>query len=93
MACVPVLKTNSLQGVLVFGRREKRVSWEAEELIAAFTRLLVSKHGFGLESFCARCRPDDPGETAQAKRSLVYYPRLKPARQRPFRWQLRSLSG
>src|SRR5258708_33266489 len=32
-ACVPVLKTNSVQGVLVFGSREKRGSWEAEELI------------------------------------------------------------
>ena len=39
-ACMPVLKTNSVQGVLVSGSREKRFSWEAEELISA---LLVSR--------------------------------------------------
>jgi hypothetical protein len=36
-ACAPELKTNSVQGVLVFGNREKRGSGEAEELIAACT--------------------------------------------------------
>jgi hypothetical protein len=30
IACVPVLKTNSVQGVLAFGNRENRGSWEAE---------------------------------------------------------------
>ena len=47
-ACMPVLKTNSVQGFLVSGNREKRVPWEAEELMAL---LLVrpSNPGSGLK--------------------------------------------
>src|SRR6266404_726477 len=48
-ACAPVLKTNSVQGVLVFGRREKRVSWEAEELISAFYSLIPGNTSLGLK--------------------------------------------
>jgi hypothetical protein len=47
-----MLKTNSIQGVLVFGSREKRVAWEAEELIAALTRTSFEPR-FGVESFSA----------------------------------------
>ena len=32
-ACVPVLKANFVHEVRVVGRREKRVSWEEDELI------------------------------------------------------------
>ena len=39
-ACAAVLKTNSFQGVLVSGSREKRFSREATELISKFTQWL-----------------------------------------------------
>jgi hypothetical protein len=69
-----VLKANSLQGVLVFGRREKRVSWGAEELIA---KLLVSlsKHVIGVESFSARCSAVVLG-AAKVDQTSVYYQNL-----------------
>jgi hypothetical protein len=49
---MPVLKTNSVQGFLVSGSREKRLSWEAGELMVAFTRPSF-KPRFGFESFSA----------------------------------------
>ncbi|MGA8216637.1 MAG: hypothetical protein WB799_23830, partial [Candidatus Sulfotelmatobacter sp.] len=69
--CIPMLKTNSIQGVLVFGSREKRVSWDTEELIGPFARPSF-KPLLGAESFSAR------GSTALPvpnwiKQIIVYY--------------------
>jgi hypothetical protein len=44
-----VLKTNSVQGVLVFGSKEKRLSWEVEELIATLNSSVVENTGSGLK--------------------------------------------
>ena len=70
-ACMPVLKTNSVQGVLVSGSREKRVSWEAEELIAAITRPSF-KPRLGAESFSAPGSVDALGLQG-VKAFIVYY--------------------
>src|SRR5258706_7351267 len=70
-ACAPVLKTNSVQGVLVFGRREKRVSWEAEELISAFYSPIPGNTSLGLKFL----RPSTVGTwSAEVCKPLVYYP-------------------
>jgi hypothetical protein len=66
-----VLKTNSVQGVLVFGSREKRVSWETEELIAAFGRPSF-KPRFGAESFSPRCSVTSL-ELQGGEAFIVYY--------------------
>lgn len=86
-ACMPVLKANSVQGFLVSGSREKRVSWEAEELMAAFTRPSFEPR-FGFESFSA---PGSVGSLGLqgVEESIVYYLKAgclvaKSARQRPF---------
>jgi hypothetical protein len=65
-----VLKTNSVQGFLVSGSREKRLSWEAEELIA-FTRPSF-KPRLGAESFSGGGSVGLPGLKGVEK-VIVYY--------------------
>jgi hypothetical protein len=88
---MPVLKTNSVQGFLVSGNREKRDSWEAEELITAFTRPSF-KPRFGFESFSAPGSVEGLGLQG-VEESIVYYLTAgcliaKSARQRPFPRQI-----
>jgi hypothetical protein len=75
---VPVLKTNSVQGVLVLGSREKRVSWEAEELIIRVHPFILGNTSSGLKFLGPVLRPDSGGSSGRRSlRDFSLLPRAK----------------
>ena len=83
-ACAPVLKTNSLQGVLVFGRSENSESCKTGELISVSTRQFLKTPVWG-QSFSDWQR--GPRDCTKSRR-IWLTTQVKPARQRPFCRQL-----